>query len=147
MVGRRRRLTRCLHPPQNSNKGPLRRSFSFQEIIFMTDTTNAAPAPVPATDTVLQAVEAPLAPEIAAAERAWLRLHDDWAWIISHAWSVRFMFLAFLLSGVEAGLTIFASKPPINPIVFASLTAIISGAAFVARLVAQKRAGVPTDGE
>lgn len=71
-------------------------------------------------------------------------LHDDWEWILSHSWSLRFVFLAFLLSAAEVALPLFTSAAglPFYPI----LIGLVTGAAFVARLVAQKHDGV-ADGE
>lgn len=66
------------------------------------------------------------------------RLVDDWYWIVNHAWSMRLMVLAFILSGAEVGVQVFASKHEGDPL-FAALVALLTGAAFVARLFAQDR--------
>lgn len=68
------------------------------------------------------------------------RLHDDWAWIIERSWSLRFMFLAFLFSAFEVGLPLVSSIQglPFYP----ALIGLTTGAAFVSRLVAQKKDGV-----
>lgn len=87
----------------------------------------------------LQAVEAAL--EVKA-KKAWLQLHDDWEWILAHSWSVRFIFLAFLLTVADTLLPFLTGMTPLPPLLFGTVQAILSGAAFVARLVAQKREGV-----
>jgi hypothetical protein len=66
-----------------------------------------------------------------------LKAHPDWHWIVNHAWSTRFIVLAFLLSGVEVALPYFVDKTPMDPRVFAIAVGLVTGAAFVARLVAQ----------
>lgn len=65
-----------------------------------------------------------------------MKLRDDWSIILHRAWSVRFMALAAILSGVEVALPFFAGEMPQG--VFAALSAVAVGGAFVARLVAQK---------
>ncbi len=52
------------------------------------------------------------------------------------------MFAAFLLSALEVFLPLMVGKTSINPVVFASVIALVTGAAFVARIIAQKKAGV-----
>jgi hypothetical protein len=67
-------------------------------------------------------------------------LVEDFHWVINHSWSLRFAFLAFLLSGAEIALPLITSLQgvPYFPIILG----LITGAAFVARLVAQNKAGV-----
>ncbi len=65
-----------------------------------------------------------------------LRLYDNWRDIVRRAWSIRFMLLAGLLSGVEVVLPFFADAFPRGA--FAALSGLSVGAAFVARLVAQR---------
>lgn len=65
-----------------------------------------------------------------------LKLYENWREILKRAWSLRFMALAALLSGVEVALPFFESSFPRG--VFAMLSAAAVAGAFVARLVAQK---------
>lgn len=65
-----------------------------------------------------------------------MRLADDWKVILRRAWSVRLMLLAALLSGAEFALPYFGDKVP--PGVFAALGFVVTGAALVARFIAQK---------
>lgn len=65
-----------------------------------------------------------------------MKLYDNWKQIVKKAWSVRFMLIAGLLSAVEVVFPFFADSMPRG--VFAALSGLFVGAAFVARLVAQK---------
>jgi hypothetical protein len=68
-----------------------------------------------------------------------MRLADDWKWIVTRSWSVRFIALAFVLTALETILPFFMDNPPISRFWFAVLVAFTAAAAFVARLVAQDR--------
>lgn len=65
------------------------------------------------------------------------QLVAEWHRIVRKAWSVRLLAIAGVLSGIEAALpfTTFISIPQG---VFAILSALATGGAFIARLVAQK---------
>ena len=65
-----------------------------------------------------------------------MTLYDNWKDIVRKAWSIKFMILAGLLSGIEVALPYFEPMFPDN--LFAALSGIAVGAAFIARLVAQK---------
>lgn len=65
-----------------------------------------------------------------------MNLVSDWKRLLRHAWSVRLMLLAAILSGIEVALPFFDSALPRG--VFAAVSALVVAAAFVARLVAQK---------
>lgn len=65
-----------------------------------------------------------------------MKLYDNWQEIVRKAWSIRFMILAGVLSGVEVVLPLFADRFPNG--VFAAMSGACVAAAFVARLVAQK---------
>lgn len=65
-----------------------------------------------------------------------MKLYDNWKTIVRKAWSVRFMAVAGVLSGVEVALPFFQDVLPRGT--FAALSGVFVGAAFVARLVAQK---------
>lgn len=120
----------------------------------MTDTTIAAPAASAPTDAqakALAAVDAAInSTEFQAVEQkveievrqALFRLHEDWKWIVASSWSLRFVYIAFLLSAAEAGLPFFVGKTSINPVLFALIIAIVTGAAFVARLMAQNKGSI-----
>jgi hypothetical protein len=61
----------------------------------------------------------------------------DWHWVLNHSWSVRLIMLAFVLSGAEVVLPLFSDNT--HPFAYALATAGITGGAFVARLMAQKK--------
>lgn len=65
------------------------------------------------------------------------RLQSEWKWIVARSWSLRFVFLAFLLSALEVGLPLVSSAQglPFYPV----LIGLTTGAAFVARLFAQNK--------
>jgi hypothetical protein len=65
-------------------------------------------------------------------------LIPNWRDVAKKAWSMRLMALAGLLSGAEVALPYLDGLLPIPPGVFAVLTLITVGAAFVARLVVQQ---------
>jgi hypothetical protein len=64
-------------------------------------------------------------------------LVDEWHWVLSHSWSLRFVFIAFVLSGLEVFLPLFTDTTTIPRVAYAALIALVTGAAFVARLTAQ----------
>lgn len=65
-------------------------------------------------------------------------LRHDWRKILRYAWSIRLMLLAGILSGLEVALPIIDQVVVIPGGVFASLSGVVTMAALVARLVAQK---------
>ena len=65
-----------------------------------------------------------------------MKLYDNWKDIVKHAWSIRFIILAGLLSGCEVILPLFSDSIPDK--LFAVLSFVFVAAAFVARIVAQK---------
>ena len=65
-----------------------------------------------------------------------LCLYPNWKEIARRAWSIRFLVLAGILSGLEVILPFFSEDIPRN--LFAVLSFVAVAAAFVARLVAQK---------
>ena len=70
----------------------------------------------------------------------WVIVLPDWKTILTKAWSVRWMTLAVLLSACEVGLPqIGAESLPAG--VFALLSGIVSVAAIVSRVLAQKSMG------
>jgi hypothetical protein len=68
-----------------------------------------------------------------------MRLASEWKRVLRHAWSIRLIALAGMLSGIEAALPLFGGLLPIPPVAFALATLIVVAAAFVARLVAQEK--------
>lgn len=69
------------------------------------------------------------------------KLHDDWRRILRHAWSIRLLVLAMVLSGAEMALPLIQNLLAIPPGVFAALSALATGGAFGARIMAQKKFG------
>ena len=65
-----------------------------------------------------------------------MRLIDDWHIVLRKAWSVRLIALAAVLLGVEVLLPVFETSIPTGG--FAMLSGLITSAALVARVVAQK---------
>jgi hypothetical protein len=63
---------------------------------------------------------------------------SNWRAVLRHAWSVRLLVAAGLLSGCEVALPLIQDMLPIPRGAFALLSAVTVAAAFVARLVAQK---------
>lgn len=72
----------------------------------------------------------------AAIER---RLVRDWRKVLRHSWSVRLLGLAFVFSAAEVTLPYLQSVLPLSPGWFGVLSGLATGAAFVARLLAQKQ--------
>lgn len=72
-----------------------------------------------------------------------MRIIDDIHWVIAHSWSLRFVFLAFLFSAAEVILPLLSDLQglPFYPI----LIGLTTGAAFVTRLIAQKREGADSE--
>ncbi len=67
-----------------------------------------------------------------------MKLVANWRAVLRRAWSVRLMLAAGLLSGAEIALPLLDGLLPIPPGLFAALSGLATGAAFVARLLAQK---------
>ena len=63
-------------------------------------------------------------------------LVPNWKIIVRKAWSVRLIILAGLLSGAEAAMPFIDDKMPRGAFAVASL--MVTGAAFVARILVQK---------
>lgn len=70
-----------------------------------------------------------------------MRLIENWRAVLRHAWSIRLLVLAGVLSGLEAALPFANDLFDIQPGVLALLTLIVVAAALVARLVAQTSLG------
>lgn len=65
-----------------------------------------------------------------------MQLYPNWKEIVRRSWSLRFIILAGILSGLEVALPLFSDEIPRN--IFAALSFVAVSAAFVARLVAQR---------
>lgn len=66
-----------------------------------------------------------------------VRLVSDWRWVLARSWSVRFIAIAAVLSGLETAMAVFADNPPIPKGTFALLSFFVTAAALIARFVAQ----------
>lgn len=66
-----------------------------------------------------------------------MELVPHWRRVLKHAWSIRLMLLAGLLSGLEVALPLIDGLFDIPQGVFAALSGLTVAAAFVARIVAQ----------
>lgn len=67
-----------------------------------------------------------------------MHLHPDWGAILRHAWSIRLILLAGLLTTLDVIMQIWVGITTPTVIV-AVLAGIANGAAFVARLIAQRK--------
>lgn len=66
-----------------------------------------------------------------------LELIGDWKWVLKKAWSMRLMALATVLQVMEFMLPYFLPRFPSAGLTI--VAALVTAAAFVARLVAQRR--------
>jgi hypothetical protein len=69
---------------------------------------------------------------------AGLRFKPHWPQIVLRAWSIRFLALAGLLSGLEAAFSMVGQYLPLGNAALATVTFFLVVAACIARLVAQK---------
>jgi hypothetical protein len=68
-----------------------------------------------------------------------MRLIDDWHWVVNHAWSMRLLILAAVLTGAEAALPLIADKQSIfSQQAFALILFAVVVGAFFSRLIAQR---------
>lgn len=65
-----------------------------------------------------------------------MQLVTDWKLILKRAWSIRFIVLAGVLSGVEAVLPYFSDAIPRGT--FSTLTLVVTSFALIARVTSQK---------
>lgn len=71
-----------------------------------------------------------------------MKLIDDWRWVRDKAWSVKFLLIAAVLSGLEVTIQVVLALSipvPIAPGIFAALAGLTTIAALIARFVAQCR--------
>ncbi len=67
-----------------------------------------------------------------------MRLIHNWKAVLRYAWSIRFLVLAAVLSGVEVALPLVVGMFPIPAGIFATLSFVTVAAAFIARIIVQK---------
>ncbi|MBI2240305.1 MAG: hypothetical protein HYU59_05815 [Magnetospirillum gryphiswaldense] len=67
-----------------------------------------------------------------------MRLVDDWLSVLRKAWSIRLIALAALLSGLEIAIPLLDGVVDLPRGLFAALSGVVTSAALVARLVAQR---------
>lgn len=63
----------------------------------------------------------------------------DWRDVLRHAWSIRFIAAAAILSFLEVVLPLVGAALPFPPIVASILIGLATAGAFVTRLLAQKQ--------
>lgn len=63
---------------------------------------------------------------------------EDWRRLLRHAWTIRLIILAAVLSGLEVVIPVFADNPPISRGAFAGVSFVVTAAAFVARIFAHE---------
>lgn len=68
-------------------------------------------------------------------------LVPNWRAVLTRAWSVRLMIVAFILTVLEVALPLLDGYLPIPQYTFAVLSGLATAGAFVARLVAQSNLG------
>ena len=68
-----------------------------------------------------------------------MKLISNWQAVLRHAWSIKFMLLAGILSGLEVALPLLDGILPVPPTTFAVLSGLCVCMAFIARLIAQEK--------
>lgn len=76
-----------------------------------------------------------------------MKLLPNWRDVLRKAWSIKFMVLAAIMSGVEVVMSILQPSNTLPPGVFAALAGVVTSAALVARLLAQNEAEKHDDKE
>ena len=66
-----------------------------------------------------------------------MELIEDWRKVLKHAWSIRLIILAGILSGLEVILPMFTDMIPGK--LFAILSMVVTALAFVTRVIAQPK--------
>jgi putative flippase GtrA len=74
-------------------------------------------------------------------------LIPDWRKVLRYAWSVRLMFLAAVLSGLEMALPFLPAFLVLHPGVYALLSFVVTMSAVLSRFVAQKKISGDQNGE
>ena len=68
-----------------------------------------------------------------------MKLVSNWPAVLRHAWSVRLLALACLLTAAEVALPLLDGLLPVPPRVFAILSGLTSAGALAARFIAQQK--------
>jgi hypothetical protein len=76
-----------------------------------------------------------------------MKLVWNWKRVLKHAWSIRLIVLAGLLSGAEIALPLIREAIDVPAGLFAGLSFAATAGAFIARLVAQESVSGAADGE
>ncbi|MCA0419615.1 MAG: hypothetical protein LCH80_12955 [Proteobacteria bacterium] len=76
-----------------------------------------------------------------------MKLVWNWKRVLKHAWSIRLIVLAGVLSGAEIALPLIRETIDVPAGVFAGLSFAATAGAFIARLVAQETVSGAADGE
>ena len=72
-----------------------------------------------------------------------LKIGDDWRLLIRHAWSVRLVAIAAILSGCEVVLPIVGYKLPVPDVWLAVINFVVVASAFIARFIVQEKLDEP----
>lgn len=64
---------------------------------------------------------------------------SDWKWVLTKAWSVKFMLLAAAFSALEVSFPLLEGYVDIPPRTFAAISGLLTMAAFISRFYAQVR--------
>ncbi|MER9912781.1 hypothetical protein NKJ71_19335 [Mesorhizobium sp. M0050] len=72
-------------------------------------------------------------------------LIHNWWLVVKHAWSIRLIIVAGVLSGGEVMLPLVQDLLPIPHGVFAGMSGLVACGAFIARIVAQSKVSGGTD--
>ncbi|CAM5764678.1 DUF7940 domain-containing protein [Bosea minatitlanensis] len=76
-----------------------------------------------------------------------MKLVWNWKRVLKHAWSIRLIVLAGVLSGAEIALPLVREVIDVPAGVFAGLSFAATAGAFIARLVAQESVSGASGGE
>lgn len=68
-----------------------------------------------------------------------LKIVDNWRAVLKHAWSVRLLLVAAVLSGMEVALPLLNGLLPVPPLVFAAFSGLCVCGAFIARFIVQEK--------
>jgi hypothetical protein len=68
-----------------------------------------------------------------------MKIVGNWRAVLRHAWSIRLMLMAGILSGLEIALPLLDGLLPIPQGLFAGLSGLVTCGALVSRLVVQSR--------
>lgn len=66
-----------------------------------------------------------------------MKLVENWRAVLRHAWSVRLLVIAVMMSGVEAALPLLEGVITVPPGIFAALSGFVGAGALLARVILQ----------